>query len=190
MQIDRKVIAKLEVDRRQRLYKKYPSHATKLRYNAARINVGLSPNAVGSIDWSRINKRTTFIWKFPTLLECGRWAIEQTFAGFAKHPNTDRVQIALHYIKVAFGVMPSDILGDQKSPTLHYPRMIAMVCVKRSGIGRNDCMRRFNRDHTSYPIAERKVGYLFEGIDQNGPRESALPLGPASDGQPEGSISP
>lgn len=171
--------------------RRYPSKETRLRYQLARSRLGLSPNAVGSLNWGRINTRTTFIWKHESLPETARWMIAQTYASMHKHPIADRVSIALHYASRAFGIMNSDILDDQRSPVLVIARYIAMVCVRRSGVGRNDTARRFNRDQTVVKLAERKVSKYFEGIEYGFPNvEPTSDLGPPLDGQSSGAISP
>jgi hypothetical protein len=161
--------------------KVYPTLTTKRRYHKARIKLGFSPNAVGMIDWSRISKQTTFIWKCDSFEATARWVIEQTFAGYAQHPQANRLQIALHFVQRGFGIMQSDILGDQRSPVLVIPRYIAMVCLRRSGIARNDCARRFKRDYSVVKLAEDKVGALFEGISNV--VENTLPIRPTPDGE-------
>lgn len=167
------------------MHKKYPSNGTRRRFQTARVKLGLSPNSTGLIDWARLNKRTTFIWKHDTLEATARWVIEATRAAYAKHPHVDRAQIALHYIQKGFGIMPSDILDDQRNQVLIIPRYIAIVLVWRSGITRNETARRFKRDHTSVILADEKVGHLFEGIQDV---ENSVSERPASDGQPAGQV--
>jgi hypothetical protein len=163
----------------------------KLNYHKARTRLGLSPNAAGSIVWSTVAASTSFAWKHETLDATARWVIEETFKAMWQHPQSDRASIAMHFASRGFGVARVDILGRHRAPPIVIARFIAMVAVRRSGIGRNDTARRFDRDHTVCLLAERKAARFFEGINFNDFHHSKDigDSGPTSDGEFERKIS-
>jgi hypothetical protein len=155
---------KAEITRAKRIKRPRVDKARKKRYQKARSKLGLSPNATGSMVWSELAAATSFIWKYDTLAENARWCIIESFKAMHLHPISDRAQVALHYASRAFGIARPDLLGLNRAPPIVMARYIAMVTVRRTGVGRNDTARRFNRDQTVVKLAEKKVGHFFEGI--------------------------
>lgn len=139
----------------------YPSMATKRRYQDARKKLGYSQSN-NYIDWSRLARRTTFIWKFDSLANAVAWVHKNCISDFEKHADSPRADIAMHYVSKAFGVAISDLLDDQRNATVFVPRAVAITICKLSGMTTNELARQMHRDPTSIKSAIKKYSYLFE----------------------------
>lgn len=143
--------------------KGFPSAATKRRYQDARKKLGYAQSN-NYIDWARLARRTTFIWKHDTLAAAVKWVFTMSNRDFKKHPDSPRADIAMHYVGKAFGVAISDLLDDQRNATVFVPRAVAIITCKLSGMSTNELARQMKRDAASIKNAIKKYSHLFKGL--------------------------
>jgi hypothetical protein len=139
------------------------SAATKRRYQEARKRFGYAPSN-NYIEWARLAKRTTFIWKFEALPDAVKWVFESSARDFEKFPEQNRADIAMHYASKAFGVAISDLLDDQRNVVVFVPRAIIINTLKLSGMSINETARQMKRDPATVKNAIKKHKHLFEGL--------------------------